>query len=192
MQLQMVRRCHPVVNEFFFYNNIVLVEGPTEHVVVKHVAEKFGLDIHVIDCLGKANIPLFAKILNQFKVPYLVIHDADTPKVKRKSKMIAGAMWTINQTIRTAVSQSVRGAIFTQFPHFEGEFLNEELNGGKVDRVLELLSDPTAGEYQDVCDTYKKALARDVSVLTTDSASFDAKRDAYVAKNELSASLFWS
>lgn len=192
LQLQMVRRCHPVVNEFFFYNNIVLVEGPTEHIVVKHVAEKFGLDIHVIDCLGKANIPLFAKILNQFKVPYLVIHDADTPKVKRKSKMITGAMWTINQTIRTAVSQSVGGAIFTQFPHFEGEFLNEELNGGKVDRVLELLSDPTAGEYQYVCDTYKKALARDVSVLTTDSSSFDAKRDAYVAKNSLSTSHFWS
>lgn len=192
MQLQMVRRCHPVVNEFFFYDNIVLVEGPTEHIVVKHVAEKFGLDTHVIDCLGKANIPLFAKILNQFKVPYLVIHDADTPKVKRKSKMIIGAMWTINETIRTAVSQSVGGAIFTQFPHFEGEFLNEELNGGKVDRVLELLSDPTAGEYLDVCDTYKKALARDVSVLTTDSSSFDAKRDAYVAKNSLSTSLFWS
>ena len=192
MQLQMVRRCHPVVNEFFFYDNIVLVEGPTEHIVVKHVAEKAGLDIHVIDCLGKANIPLFAKILNQFKVPYLVIHDADTPKVKRKSKMVTGAMWTINQAIRTVVSQSVGGAIFTQFPHFEGEFLDEELNGGKVDRALELLSDSTTAEYQDVCDTYKKALTRDVLVLTTDSSSFVAKRDAYVSKNSLSANLFWS
>jgi putative ATP-dependent endonuclease of the OLD family len=192
MRLQMVRRCHPVVNEFFFYDNIVLVEGPTEHIAIKHVAEKEGLDIHVIDCLGKANIPLFAKILNQFKVPYLVIHDADTPKVKRKSKMIDGAMWTINQNIRTAVSQSSGGAIFTQFPHFEGEFLGEELHGGKVDRVLEFLSDSTTTEYQTVCDTYAKALARDLSVLTTDSESFDAKRDAYVAKNSLAENPFWS
>lgn len=192
MRLQMVRRCHPVVNEFFFYDNIVLVEGPTEHIVVKHVAEGIGLNIHVIDCLGKANIPLFAKILNQFKVPYLVIHDADTPKVKRKSEMVSGAMWTMNQNIRTVVSQSIGGAIFTQFPHFEGEFLGEELNGGKVDRVLEVLSDPTTAEYQGVCNTYTKALTRELSVLTTDCVSFDAKRDAYIAKNSLAADPFWS
>ena len=192
MRLQMVRRCHPVVNEFFFYDNIVLVEGPTEHIVVKHVTEKNKLDVHVIDCLGKANIPLFAKILNQFKVPYLVIHDADTPKVKRKSKLIDGAMWTMNQNIRAVVSHSIGGAIFTQFPHFEGEFLEEDLNGGKVDRVLEVLSDSTTTEYQEVCDTYTKALNRDLSVLTTDGASFDAKRDAYVAKNSLAEDPFWS
>lgn len=192
MRLQMVRRCHPVVNEFFFYDNIVLVEGPTEHIVVKHVAEKNKLDVHVIDCLGKANIPLFAKILNQFKVPYLVIHDADTPKVKRKSKLIDGAMWTMNQNIRAVVSQSNGGVIFTQFPHFEGEFLGEDLNGGKVDRVLEVLSDSTTTEYQGVCDIYTKALNRDSSVLTTDGASFDAKRDAYVAKQSLAENPFWS
>lgn len=190
-RLQMVRRCHPMVNEFFFYDNIVLVEGPTEHIAVKHVAERKGLDIHVIDCLGKANIPLFAAILNQFRVPYLVIHDSDTPKVKRKSQMISGAMWTMNQNIRTIVSQSNGGAIFTQFPHFEGEFLGENLNGGKVDRVLEFLSDSTTTEYNTVCDTYAKALTRDPSVLTTDSASFDTKRDAYIANNSLNGDPFW-
>ncbi|WP_374641324.1 ATP-dependent endonuclease [Hydrogenophaga sp.] len=190
-RLQMVRQCHPVVNEFFFYDNIVLVEGPTEQIVVKHVAEKNGLDIHVIDCLGKANIPLFAAILNQFRVPYLVIHDSDTPKVKRKSKMIGSAMWTMNQNIRAVVSQSNGGAIFTQFPHFEGEFLGEDLSGGKVDRVLELLNDFTSPEYSTVCDTYAKALSRDSSVLTTDTASFDAKRDAYVAKNSLTGDPYW-
>lgn len=190
-RLQMVRRCHPVVNEFFFYDNIVLVEGPTEHIAIKHVAEKNGIDIHVIDCLGKANIPLFAAILNQFKVPYLVIHDSDTPKVKRKSKIIGAAMWTMNQSIRSIVSQSNGGAIFTQFPHFEGEFLGEDLSGGKVDRVLEFLSDSTTPEYSTVCDTYAKALARDPSVLTTDAASFDTKRDAYVAKNSLTGDAYW-
>jgi putative ATP-dependent endonuclease of OLD family len=191
LRLQMVRRCHPMVNEFFFYDNIVLVEGPTEHIAIKHVAERKGLDIHVIDCLGKANIPLFAAILNQFRVPYLVIHDSDTPKVKRKSKMIGGAMWTMNQKIRDVVSQSNGGAIFTQFPHFEGEFLGEDLNGGKVDRVLEFLSDSTTTEYNTVCDIYAKALVRDSSVLTTDSASFDTKRDAYIANNSLAGDSFW-
>lgn len=192
MRLQMVRRCHPVVNEFFFYDNIVLVEGPTEHIVVQHVANKNNLDIHVIDCLGKANIPLFAKILNQFKVPYIAIHDADTPKVKRKSKLIDGAMWTMNESIRAAVSQSNGGVIFTQFPNFEGEFLGEDLSSGKVDRVLEVLSDSTTAEYQAVCDTYTKVLKRDLSVLTTDTVTFNAKRDAYIAKNSLAGNPLWS
>ena len=192
MQLQMVRRCHPIVNEFFFYDNIVLVEGPTEQIVVKHVAETIGLDIHVIDCLGKANIPLFAKILNQFKTPYLVIHDADTPKVQRKLKMVNSGMWTMNQNIRTVVAQSSGGAIFTQFPHFEGEFLGEELNGGKVDRALEVLADTTTTEYQAVFEAYAKALTRDLSVLTTDAAAFEAKCDAYIAKNSLLGNPFWS
>jgi predicted ATP-dependent endonuclease of OLD family len=191
MQLQMVRQCHPVVNEFFFFDNIVLVEGPTEHIVVKHVAEKMGLSVHVIDCLGKANIPLFGKILNQFNTPYLVVHDADTPKVRRKSKMIAGGMWTVNQSIRTVVSQSKGSVIFTQFPHFEGEFLDEELKGGKVDRVLELLADPTTPEYNSVLQTYVRALSRDSDVLTTDEAAFEAKRVAYVGKHSLSENPFW-
>lgn len=191
-RLQMVRQCHPVVNEFFFYDNIVLVEGPTEQIAVKHVAEKKGLDIHVIDCLGKANIPLFAAILNQFKVPYLVIHDSDTPRVKRNSKMISGAMWTMNEKIRSVVSQSNGGVIFTQFPHFEGEFLGEELNGGKVDRLLEFLSDTTTPEYNTVCDTYAMALDKDPSVLTTDTASFDAKRDTYIASDSLIDAQLWS
>lgn len=190
-RLQMIRACHPVVNEFFFYDNIVLVEGPTEHLVVKHVAQALGLEVHVIDCLGKANIPLFARILNQFKVPYLAIHDSDTPKVMRKNKMIKGAMWSINNAIREAVSQSNGGGIFTQFPHFEGEFLDEELSGGKVDRVLEILSDVTTEEHQLIIDIYTKVLKCEPSVLTTTGASFDSKKAAYIAKKNLAANNYW-
>ncbi len=190
-RLQMIRACHPVVNEFFFYDNIVLVEGPTEHLVVKHVSQKIGLEVHVIDCLGKANIPLFARILNQFKVPYLAIHDSDTPKVKRNSKIINGAMWSINNAIRTAVSQSNGGDIFTQFPHFEGEFFDEELSGGKVDRVLEILSDPATTEYQLIVDMYTKVLGREAAVLTTTETSFDAKKTAYIEKNGLATDSYW-
>jgi len=191
-RLQMIRACHPVVNEFFFYNNIVLVEGPTEHLVVQHVAQNIGLEVHVIDCLGKANIPLFARILNQFKVPYLAIHDSDTPKVKRKTKMINGAMWSINNAIRAAVSHSNGGDIFTQFPHFEGEFLDEELSGGKVDRVLEILADPTTGEYQQIFLIYSKILNKEPSALTTTDQAFETKKMAYIIKNDLAANPYWN
>ncbi|POC76759.1 ATP-dependent endonuclease, partial [Vibrio vulnificus] len=32
--MKMIRLCNPMVNEFFFYDNIILVEGPTEKIVI--------------------------------------------------------------------------------------------------------------------------------------------------------------
>lgn len=190
-RLQMVRACNPIVNEFFFYNNIVLVEGPTEQIVVQHVSEKLSLSVHVINCLGKANIPLFARILNQFRVPYLVIHDSDTPKVLRKEKYVSSGMWTMNANIRAAVAESSQGFIFTQFPHFEGEFLDESLVSGKVDRVLELLADSESSEYAALLSTYEKLLRRDASVMTTSEDAFNKKMDAYLTRKGPKVSENW-
>jgi putative ATP-dependent endonuclease of the OLD family len=100
-------------------------------------------------------------------------------------------MWTMNQNIRTVVALSNGSSIFTQFPHFEGEFLGEELKGGKVDRVLEVLADTATTDYQMVFEAYKKALNKDLTVFTTDVAAFEAKRDAYVTKNSLLNDPFW-
>lgn len=191
-RLQMVRACNAMVNEFFFYDNIVLVEGPTEQIVLKHVAERINMVVHIINCLGKANIPIFAKILNQFQVPYMVIHDSDTPKVLRQKKYIDGAMWTINSKIRTAVSESGASHVFTQFPHFEGEFLDEELAGGKVDRVLEVLTDATNPAYARICNIYSRLLRRELALMTTTEHEFNAKRDRYINSNGLAADPCWA
>jgi putative ATP-dependent endonuclease of the OLD family len=191
-RLQMVRACNSMVNEFFFYDNIVLVEGPTEQIAVQHVASKVGTTVHVINCLGKANIPLFARILNQFQVPYLVIHDSDTPKVLRKKMYIDGAMWTMNKNIRIAVSERHINHVFTQFPHFEGEFLDEELVGGKVDRVLELLADPTSADYARMFDAYSRVLQRDPKLMTTTEQDFNAKRDYFINAKCLAADPSWA
>ncbi|PRH32904.1 ATP-dependent endonuclease [Burkholderia gladioli] len=191
MHLKMVRACNPVVNEFFFYENVVLVEGPTEHLVVKHVAEKLGLEIHVIDCMGKGNLPLFARVLNHFKMPYLVIHDSDTPKFLRKGLMVSSGVWSLNEKIRDAALHSGLGQIFTQFPHFEGQFLDEELTGGKVDRVLDVLSATDSPEYEAVVATYTRVLKRDVAVFTTTEDAFETKRKAYVDAKNLHADPHW-
>jgi predicted ATP-dependent endonuclease of OLD family len=180
------------VNEFFFYENIVLVEGPTEQIAVQHVASKIGMDVHVINCLGKANIPLFARILNHFQVPYLVIHDADRPKVLRKQKYIDGGMWKINETIRSAAAEGKNNHVFSQFPHFEGEFLDEELGSGKVDRVLEVLTDTTCAEYARVFEVYSRVLKRDPELLTTSEHAFEAKRTNYVSTKGLAADPSWA
>ena len=192
MHLQMVRACNPVVNEFFFYENVVLVEGATEHLVVKHVSEKLGLEIHVIDCMGKGNLPLFARVLNHFKMPYLVIHDSDTPKFVRKGAMVSSGAWSLNEKIRNVALSSNLGQIFTQFPHFEGQFLDEELTGGKVDRLLDVLSATDTPEYKAVVDTYTRVLRRDVAVLTTTEDAFETKRKAYIDAKNLHADPHWT
>lgn len=189
--LNMVRACNPVVNEFFFYENIVLVEGPTEHLVVKHVAEKLALEVHVIDCMGKGNVPLFARVLNHFKMPYIAIHDSDTPKFKRKGVMVASGTWSLNKKIRDTAQLAGLGQVFTQFPHFEGQFLDEELTGGKVDRVLDVLSAPDSPEYKAVVASYSGLLNRDGSVFTTLEDAFEKRRAAYVNEKELHADPYW-
>ncbi|WP_350355600.1 ATP-dependent endonuclease [Serratia symbiotica] len=105
-------------NEFLFYNKIVLVEGPTEKIVLNHIQDKLGLELHVIDCLGKGNTPKFAKILNKFDVTYIVIYDSYSPKVRRKGKCINSVMWTANSTIRHKVSKSQTGKIYYPRPKF--------------------------------------------------------------------------
>ena len=44
-------------------------------------------DTTILNCRGKANIPMFEKILNHFGMNYIVMHDLDSPKVKRKRKV---------------------------------------------------------------------------------------------------------
>lgn len=190
-RLQMIRACNPVVNEFFFYDNIVLVEGPTEHLVVKHCSNLLGIDVHVIDCMGKANIELFAKILNQFKTRYIVIHDSDTPKIMKKEKPVKSGTWTMNTSIREAAAKEGAGIVFTQFPHFEGEFYGESLSGGKVDRILEILSAPETSEYKLLVDVYCRVLKRDKDVFTSCNDTFQAKLQNYITTNNLTDHPLW-
>jgi predicted ATP-dependent endonuclease of OLD family len=191
-RLQMVRSCNPIVNEFFFYDNIVLVEGDTEQVIVKYVADQLGIDVHVINCIGKANIPLFARILNQFKVVYTVIHDSDTPMCKRKEKIVGNPMWSINEAIRVAVSGSPGSKIFTQFQNFESEFFNDDLTFGKVDNAISAIADSDSEEGKKIIETYTKLLSGDTSILTTSIEAFNAKLQKHLIAKELSTDWRWN
>jgi predicted ATP-dependent endonuclease of OLD family len=65
------------VNEFFFADKIIVVEGDTEYVAFKHFIKERGLNIHVIRARGKATICSLMKILNQFNTKYYILHDID-------------------------------------------------------------------------------------------------------------------
>ena len=65
------------VNEFFFSDKVIIVEGSTEKFVLKYIQKEYGSAFHVLEARGKSTICTLMKILNQFDSSYYVLHDID-------------------------------------------------------------------------------------------------------------------
>ena len=127
-RLQMIRNCHPTINEFFFSDQVVLVEGDTEEAVFNTLKPE---SVTVLNCRGKANIPMFQKILNHFGIGYIVIHDLDSPKAKRDGKWIKNSMWTINEKIFLESEKGNNNKVIVSIPDFEKQFFGYLQSGDK-------------------------------------------------------------
>ena len=68
------------INEFFFSDKNIIVEGNTEKVVLKYIQKNYNVSFHIIEARGKATICTIMKILNQFQTDYHVLHDVDNDK----------------------------------------------------------------------------------------------------------------
>ena len=83
--VRMISTFDASVNELFFAKRVVLVEGDTEVAIFQKAADLLGLfdnpleklDTTFINCHGKSSMPFFMKVLNHFKIPYVVVHDVD-------------------------------------------------------------------------------------------------------------------
>jgi predicted ATPase len=69
-------------SELFLSRAAVLVEGMTEKMTLPFVFHALGFDpdreqISIVECGGKANLPLFVEICKRAHVPYVVLHDSD-------------------------------------------------------------------------------------------------------------------
>jgi len=103
--------------ELFLARCAVLVEGRTEKLTLPLVFEALGVDadkegILVLECGGKGNMPLFARIANACSVPYVVVHDRDAPRGSRPVE----SERVVNRLIRE-VAGSRRTVVLT--PDFE-------------------------------------------------------------------------
>lgn len=73
------------VNELFFAKNVIVAEGPEDKIAITETCRKIGkikirteeIDITVVVANGKGNIPFFVRVLNAFKINYVVLHDTD-------------------------------------------------------------------------------------------------------------------
>jgi hypothetical protein len=87
-------------SELFLARAVVLVEGLTEKLVLPFVFATLGHDvdreaISIIECGGKPNLPLFARICRATGVPFVVVHDSD----RRPSGRLVAAERALNALI---------------------------------------------------------------------------------------------
>ncbi|MCP9932444.1 AAA family ATPase [Cyanobium sp. Candia 9D4] len=146
--LTMVRLCNPLVCEFFFADRAVLVEGETESIALAFLLNRSGdarsQGLAVVNCIGKGNLPTFARILNQFGMSYCLIHDSDAPRSRRKGSLIRNGMWTINQRIADAIAECAANGgdahSICHVPDFEGYYFGTSLSGDKPTACQEQLA----------------------------------------------------
>ncbi len=137
-RLRKVFRCLSLFDlsrsELFFAKKVILVEGDTEKFIIPFCSselvehdKKYDLlakNICIVECGGKYNIHIFMRVLNQFKIPYVVIHDVDpidfpedkpakTDKEQQKLKTFKE-----NDFIRSALAEDI-GKIIRVNPELE-------------------------------------------------------------------------
>src|SRR5204862_5256059 len=103
--------------ELFLARAALLVEGRTEKMTFPLVFDALGIEadkegVLVLECGGKGNIPLFARICNACDIPYVVVHDRDAPQGQRPVE----SERVVNQQIR-AVAGKRRTVVLS--PDFE-------------------------------------------------------------------------
>jgi predicted ATPase len=93
-------------SELFLARAVVLVEGLTEKLVLPFVFAALGHDvdreaISIVECGGKPNIPLFARICTATGIPFVVVHDSD----RRASGRFVAAERALNLLIAETVGE---------------------------------------------------------------------------------------
>lgn len=199
--LKMLSYCNPYFNEFFFSSHNLLVEGETEVTVVKSLMQLGKIEkdcVHVINCLGKANIATVSKILNHFKVNYSILHDADSPNAKRKNgNYIVNAMWTMNQKIVDEIEigkkKGLRIKSFISIPNFEGEYFEGSTSNSKPFGAWRIFTD----ESNEVVDEFAQIIYSIIGKENTCRVEYSnitdliQKVDKYIIDKGLSNDPLW-
>jgi hypothetical protein len=86
-------------SELLLARAALLVEGLTEKLAFPFVFAALGLDadregVTIVECGGKANLPLFARVCHAAGVPCVAVHDRDAPTGRRprRSERVLNAL----------------------------------------------------------------------------------------------------
>ena len=112
--LKMLNRFDPGFAEMFFGQYPILIEGDTEFaafesIVARH-PERFPLSKKpvFVRARGKHTMSLIIQMLREFKVPFAILHDVDSPTLENGNKNSA---WTANESIYRELSKARKAGI---------------------------------------------------------------------------------
>lgn len=135
---------NPHRNEVFFSDCVLLVEGQTESTIIPTLCQLLGEDITTLSALdagGKGNLPYFIKVLNEFNIPYLVVHDED-PLSKPESEYQNDKRLHEDRTtfeLNKRIAESIKSGLGIQFivcPEFEPMFGVSKKSANKLGKSL--------------------------------------------------------
>lgn len=78
-----VLRFNPHICESFYADEVVLVEGPTEEIIIRGILQKINptKDLFIVNCGSVTNIPFYQKVYRKFAIKNHVICDTDTQSI---------------------------------------------------------------------------------------------------------------
>lgn len=79
-EMNEVLRFNPHICESFYSDEVILIEGPTEEIILRgYLSEvSHNKDIFIVNCGTVNNIPFYQKIFSKFNIKYHVICDTDS------------------------------------------------------------------------------------------------------------------
>ncbi|MCK8087002.1 AAA family ATPase [Vibrio sp. 1CM8B] len=108
-RILMLNRFNPHLCETFFSDDVIMVEGDTEAIVLRTLIEKYypEKEVFVLNALSKTNMTFFMEVLGHFKIRQHIIHDSDErydyeggrPKVNKDGSFKRNSSWTQSNNI---------------------------------------------------------------------------------------------
>ncbi|WP_394139060.1 AAA family ATPase [Cytobacillus oceanisediminis] len=153
------------VNEFFFADKILIVEGDTEYIAFKHFAKIENENVHIIRARGKSTIGTLMKVLNQFNSNYDVLHDVDN-HTRYSSSTLKAQHTNCKKIYRLKGDRNLR--IFCSISNFENAIgIGDVSNDKKTETIYQIIHESSDGENKFgearklVKDLYKHIVKRD-------------------------------
>lgn len=149
-RIKMASKFDEEINEVFFANKVILVEGPDDKIACKLALEKLGVEldkhnISVIDCGGNTGIIPMVRILKSFNIDTYVLMDQD-PGNSKTEKIIEELQHLVDRDLID------RKKIFFQCPNLEGILKLKS----KLTKETALESLPKWFEQNEVPSVYKE------------------------------------
>lgn len=78
-EMNEVLRFNPFICESFYADEVILIEGPTEEIILRgYLSEKNPVkDLFIVNCGTVNNIPFYQKVFSKFFIKYHIICDTD-------------------------------------------------------------------------------------------------------------------